>query len=152
MLHVIPQGPWEKIGIDFFELQSHQYLLIVYYSRFPVSRRASNFTAAATVNIIKEVFSEYRIMRIVIIDNGPQFASKEFQEFSEKYCFIHKTSSPRYPKSNGLVERMVEAMRKTMRNCKAVKEDPYMAMLIYTTTPLTNSISAAAALLNGRKY
>jgi len=29
MSHEIPQSPWEKIGIDFFEFQSQQYLLIV---------------------------------------------------------------------------------------------------------------------------
>ena len=101
---------------------------------------------------MKEVFSEYGIPRIVMYDNGLQFASKEFQDFSEKYGFIQKTSSPRYPKSNGLVERMVQTVKQTMKKCNAVKEDPYMAMLIYRTTPLTNSIPAPAELLNGRKY
>ena len=96
MSHDIPQGPWEKLGID--SVQFQQYLLIVdYYSRFPVIRRASNLTAAATINIMKEVFSEYGIRRIVISDNGPQFASKDFQKIIGKVLFysqnIKSTSS-----------------------------------------------------------
>jgi len=83
-------------------------------------------------------------------DNGPQFTSKEFQEFSHEYCFEHITSSPRYPKSNGLVERMVQTVKQTMKKFMTMKEDLYMAMLIYRTTPLTNNIPAPAELLNGR--
>ena len=47
---------------------------------------------------------------------------------------------------------MVQTVKQRMEKCNAVKEDPYMAMLIYRTTPLTNSIPAPAELLNGRKY
>ena len=36
----VPQGPWEKLGIDFFEFQSTTHLLIAdYYSRFPVIQK-----------------------------------------------------------------------------------------------------------------
>lgn len=153
MSHEIPQSPWEKLGIDFFEFQSQQYLLIVdYYSRFPVIRRASNTTYAATINIIKEVLSEYGIPKICMTDNGPQFTSKEFHDFSHEYCFEHITSSKRYPKSNGLVKRMVQTVKQTMKKCITMKEDLHMAMLTYRITPLATNIPAPAELLNGRKY
>ena len=36
----VPQGPWEKLGIDFFEFQSTTHLLIAdYYGRFPVIQK-----------------------------------------------------------------------------------------------------------------
>ena len=35
-----PQGPWEKMGTDFFEFESTNYLLIAdYYTQFPIIRK-----------------------------------------------------------------------------------------------------------------
>ena len=151
--HEAPQGPWEKLAIDFFEFQSNSYLLIAdYYSRFPVIRRVRSTTASATIDILKQEFSEYGIPKTVMSDNGPQFASKEFEAFASQYCFDHITSSPRYPQSNGMIERMVQTVKHCMKKCAEARHDPYLAVLIYRATPLSNSIPSPAELLNGRKY
>ena len=151
--HEVPQGPWEKLGIDFFEFNSCNYLMIAdYYSRFPVIRRVRSTTTTATVDTLKQVFSEYGVPKLVMSDNGPQFGSKEFASFSKQWCFTHITSSPRYPQSNGLVERMIQTTKQCLKKCAAASQDPYLAMLIYRATPLTNSIPAPAELLNGRKF
>ena len=72
MPHDVPQGPWEKLGADYFEFQSNQYLLVAdYYSRFPVIRRARSTTASATVDMMKQIFSEYGIPKSLMSDNGP---------------------------------------------------------------------------------
>ena len=153
MPHEVPQGPWEKIGIDYFEFQSANYLMIAdYYSRFPVIRRTRSTTTSATIDILKQVFSEYGVPKTVMSDNGPQFSSKEFRTFARQYCFDHITSSPRYAQSNGLVERMIQTIKQCLKKCAAAGHDPYLAMLIYRATPLNNSIPAPAELLNGRKY
>ena len=81
--HKVPQGPWEKLGIDFFEFQSTTYLLIAdYYSRFPVIRRVCSTTTGTTSEILKQVFSEYGVPKTVMSDNGPPFSSKEFAAFA----------------------------------------------------------------------
>lgn len=153
MPHEVPQGPWEKLAIYFFEFQSNSYLLIAdYYSRFPVIRRVSSTTASATIDILKQVFSEYGVPKTVMSDNGPQFASKEFEAFANQYCFDHISSSPRYPQSNRMIERMVQTVKQCMKKCAEARHDPYLAMLIYRATPLSNSIPSPAELLNGRKY
>ena len=85
-------------------------------------------------------------------DNGPPFSSKEVAAFANQYCFDHITSSPRYPQSNGFIERMVQTVKQSMRKCAAAKHDPNLAILIYRATPLTTSIPSPAELLNGRKY
>ena len=67
MPHEVPQGPWEKLAIDFFEFQSNGYLLIAdYYSRFPVIRRVRSTTASATIDILNQVFSEYGVPKTVM--------------------------------------------------------------------------------------
>ena len=153
MPHEVPQGPWEKLGVNFFEFQSTTYLLIAdYYSRFPVIRKLQSITASATIAMLKEVFSEYGVPKTVMSDNGPPFSSKEVESFADKYCFDHITSSPRYPQSNGLIERMVQTVKQCMKKCSAVEQDPDLAMLVYRATPLTSSIPSPAELLNGRKY
>ena len=96
--HEVPQGPWEKLGIDFFEFQSTTYLLIAdYYSRFPVIRKVRSTNASATTEILKQVLSEYGVPQTVMTENGPLFSSKEFASFANQY--------PRYPRSNGFIER-----------------------------------------------
>ena len=151
--HEVPQGPWEKLGIDFFEFQSITYLLIAdYYSRFPVVRKVRSTNANATTETLKQVFSEYGVPQTVMTDNGPPFSSKEFAAFANQYCFDHVTSSPRYPQSNGFIERMVQTVKQSMRKCAAAGHDPNLAMLVYRATPLTTSIPSPGELLNGRKY
>ena len=123
--HEVPQGPWEKLGIDFFEFQSTTYLLIAdYYSRFPVIRKVRSTNANATTETLKQVFSEYGVPQTVMTDNGPPFSSKEFAAFANQYCFDHVTSSPRYPQSNGFIERMVQTVKQSMKKCAAAGHDP----------------------------
>ena len=49
-----------------------------YYSRFPVIRRVRSTTASATINILKQIFSEYGVPKAVMSEKGPQFASTLF--------------------------------------------------------------------------
>ena len=153
MPHDVPQGPWEKLGADYFEFQSNQYLSVAdYYSHFPVIRRARSTTASATVDMMKQIFSEYGIPKSLMSDNGPQFAAEEFNAFAKQYCFSHITSNPRYPQSNGFIERMVQTVKQTLKKCLAAGHDPYTAMLVYRATPISASIPAPAELLSGRKF
>ena len=55
----------------------------------------------------KELFGTHGIPDTVISDNGPCFSAVPFQEFAAKYGFVDTTSSPRYPRTNGEVERAV---------------------------------------------
>ena len=57
---------------------------------------------------------------------------------------FHLTSSPKYPQSNGEAEWAVRPFRGLLKK----SNDPYLAMLIYQSTPLQNGFSPAKLLMN----
>ena len=94
-----------KIGADFYEFGSTNYLLITdYYSWFPIIRRMRSTKTNATIDVIKQVFTEYSLPKTVMSDREPQFSSKEFKAFAQQYCFDHITSGPRYLQRNYMTE------------------------------------------------
>lgn len=94
----------------------------------------------------KSVFSRHGIPHEVISDNGPQYSSLEYAHFAAEYGFIHTTSSPKYPQSNGEVERAVQIIKQLLRK----NDDPHVALMIYLSTPLHNEYSPSELLMNQR--
>ena len=132
------EGPWEKLGVDFFEFQSTTYLLIAdYYSRFPVVRKVRSTNASATAKMLKQVLSEYGVPKTVMSANGPPFSSKEFAAFASQYHFHHIISSFCYPQSNGFIECTLQTVKQSMKKFAVPGHNPNLAMLIYQATPLT---------------
>ena len=80
-------------------------------------------------------------------DNGPQFSSSELAKFGKQYCFVHTTSSPHYPASNGHAERAVKTIKHLIKNT----EDPFLALLSYRATPLPRCGKSPSELLMGRR-
>ena len=130
---VLPEYPWQKLGSDLFELQGKHYLLLVdYFSRYVDIVKLTSTTSGAVISAIKLVFSRHGIPELLISDNGPQYVSKEFEEFAEKYNFKHTTSSPHFPQSNGQAERTVQTVKRLLSR----SDDPFLALLMYRATPL----------------
>ncbi|KAB0790220.1 hypothetical protein PPYR_15443, partial [Photinus pyralis] len=59
-------------------------------------------------------------------------------------------SSPRYPRSNGMVERTVQTVKSLLTKCLLEKEDPFAAILNYNVTVKQN-LPSPSELLMGRK-
>ena len=143
----LPAYPWQKVATDLFHLDGKDYIVLVdYFSRFPEVKRLQTTTTQSVVNTLKTMFARYGIPEVVRSDNGPQFSSKEFSQFAEKYNFQHITSSPHFPASNGQVERAVQTVKKLLKNA----EDPFLALLAYRATPLPWCGRSPAELLMGR--
>ena len=92
-------------------------------------------------------FSRHGIPETLVSDNGPQYSSELFVKFAAEYNFVHVTSSPHYPRSNGHAERSVQTIKNILRKAN----DPLLAMLIYRSTPLPWCKLSPAELLMGRK-
>ena len=66
----------------------------------------SNIEASTVVNHRKTIFIWCCIPKEIISD-GTQFMLSEYKQFSMNRDFKHKTSSPRYLKSNSLIEQTI---------------------------------------------
>ena len=102
--HDIPEGPWRKIGMDYFNFDGNSYVLICdYFLKFPFLYRAKTSFWSLRDHLIDLVSIEGYPDEIVS-DNGPPFQSKEFAKFLSSLGIKHTTSSPGYPHSNGFIE------------------------------------------------
>ena len=143
--------PWGMVAADLFSLKGRNYLLMKdYCSNFPETCLLTSTTSAAVILQMKSIFARHGIPLVVRTDNGPQFASSEFVEFARKYGFKHQTSSPTYPKSNGMAENGVKTVKSLLKKAIDAKEDPYLALLNYRTAPLECGKSPTDILYNGR--
>jgi len=148
MTSQLPEYPWQVVGTDLFEIDGTHYLLTVdYFSRYPEVNKLTSTTSATVIAALKSIFSRHGIPEIVRSDNGPQYSSREFAKFASSYEFNHITSSPRFPQSNGQVERMVQTVKKMLKR----SEDPYIALLSYRATPLPWCGLSPAQLSMGRR-
>ena len=144
----LPSRPWNRVAADLFEFNNTHYLAVVdYFSRYPEVCQLQSTTSASIIKALKSIFARHGIPSVLFSDNGPQFNSTAFKEFSSLYHFQHTTSSPRYPQSNGLVERTV----KTVKALLTDTSNPHLALLSYRATPLPWCNISPAELLFGRK-
>lgn len=144
--HSIPNKPFEKLACDIFEYKSRDYLVAVdYYSKWIELKQLTGKRANNVIEALTEVFSRNGIPRKIIADNMP-FNSYECKSFARSLDFIFETSSPHYPKSNGLAERAVQICKNIMRKANNMC-DVYNALLEYRNTP-TKDLDFSPAQLN----
>ena len=92
---------------------------------------------------MQETFARYGSPKIVRSDNGRQFDSFEFRQFAKDYNFKWKSSSPRYPQSNGQAESAVKLIKRIYKK----SDDPYLGLLAYRNTKLECGASPAQLLM-----
>ena len=80
---LLPDRPFQKVGVDLCEFRGLHYLVIVdYNSRYIDLAHLPNITSSTVVNKMKNSFAHHGIPETVISDNGTQFTSAEFKTFS----------------------------------------------------------------------
>ncbi|CAB3254567.1 unnamed protein product [Arctia plantaginis] len=150
--HEIPDRPWCKVGIDIFHLGSKSYLIAVdYHSKFIELAQLNSMTSENVINKLKTIFGRQGIPETVMSDNGPEFSSLAFSDFARNWKFRHVTSSPRYPQSNGQVERSIQTIKQIIRKTAYDQSDFNLALLEYLNTPISKELPSPAELLYNRK-
>ena len=124
--------------MDFFRHKDKNYIIAVdYFSRDVEISQVPRKVNAARALQLKRIFSRHGIPDILFTDNGPQSDSQEFTAFANDWQFEHITSSPRYPQSNGEVERAVQTMKMILKK----RDDEYLALMTYRDTLLHHGYS-----------
>ena len=145
MPSAFPTLPWQKVASDLFKWRGATYLLVVdYFSKYIEISKLDNETSHEVILRLKSIFARHGIPHQVFSDNGPQYSSAEFSDFAKSYKFVHTTSSPKFPQSNGEAERAVRTIKTLLQKA----EDPYAALLAYRSTPVRCGYSPAELLMN----
>ena len=83
------------------------------------------------INAIKSVLAHHGVPEVLVTDNGTQYSSKEFADFSRDWGFEHQTASPHYPRSNGVAESAVKSIKQMLKKCLETRQDFHKALLAY---------------------
>lgn len=143
------EAPWTRVGTDLFEFAKETYVIVVdYTSRWFEFRKLAATSSLHVIAAIQAIFATHGIPKVVVSDNGPQYSCGEFENFARNWGFIHVTSSPRHPMSNGEAERAVQTTKNILK--KNVKGDLNRALLAYRSAPLQNGLSPSEILMNRR--
>ena len=96
----------------------------------------------------ESIFERHGIPGIVISDNGPHYSSDEYKRLAKEWEFFRYTSSPKYPKGNGLTEASVKIIKKLLKKASSIDESPYLAVLAHRTALGNDGRSPAEKLMN----
>ena len=150
-----PNYPFEKICADYFHIGSYTYLSIV--DRFSGWLcihyfKSGEATSKTLTNVFGDLFIAYEELSS---DGGPQFTSKEIQDFLMAWGVKHRPSSVAYLQSNGRAELAVKAGKRIIHN--NISSDGSLnndgasrAILQYRNTPLPEIKLSPAQILSHR--
>ena len=144
--------PWSMLAADLFELGNQQFFILVdYWSGFFEVQEVKVATSSSVIAACKVQFSRHGIPDALITDNGSQFVSSAFSKFASEWQFVHRSSSLRYPQSNGRAENAVKTCKSLMKKAKADGGDPLLALLDWHNKPTERIGSSPAQRLMGRR-
>jgi hypothetical protein len=105
--------PFQFIHADLASCEGREFLIIVdQFSGWPeVFDCGRTASTASVTDKFRELFARFGAPVTIYTDGGPQFRD-EFGQFCKEWKANHVTSSPNNPRSNGLAEANVGAMKK----------------------------------------
>ena len=144
--HDIPEGPWRKLGMDYFNFNGNSYVLICdYFSKFSFLYKAKISFWSLRDHLIN-LFSIEGYPDEIVSGNGPPFQSKEFAKFLSGLGIKHTTSSPRYPCSNGFIERHIQMVKNILSKSSNTQSFQEVLADLRTTCIGTGLLSPAEIL------
>ncbi|XP_062605742.1 uncharacterized protein K02A2.6-like [Saccostrea cucullata] len=149
-----PSRPWERIHIDFAGpfLNSMFLVIVDAYFKWPEVIPMKTTTSSQTIDVLRTVFARNSLPSQIVSDNGPQFTSEEFANFTRGNGIKHITSAPYHPSTN-LAERFVQSFKMSLKSSK--KENGSMVkklnfLMAYRNAPQCTTNESPAKLFMGR--
>ena len=155
----LPDEPWDRIHVDFAgPFLGNMWMLVMdAYSKWPIVVRMSKYpTTETTIMALNILFTTWGFQKSLVSDNGPQFGSKQFEDWCRLNGIVHLTSAPFHPPSNGEAERLVgvfkTAMQRSVGEEGKERDKATMGFLReYRSTPNCATGRTPAELMIGRQ-
>lgn len=119
------ESPFDTVAIDFMgplkEVGGFKYILIAvdYYTRWPEYKITQTAKTEEVIALLKLIKSRFGLPRRIVTDNAAALTSEPLRKFMSKHSMEKLELSPYSPKSNGLVERMVQTVKtRLQRACE----------------------------------
>lgn len=126
-----------------------------HFSKWDEVEAIDSITIQQAISFVsKNIFTRFRILKVVIIDNETQFASFKFKEFCRKWEIDLRFSSIYHPQTNGTIEvtnrTILQEVKKKLDKAKGnwPEELPHI-LWVYKTTPRTARGETPFSLLYG---
>ena len=96
-------------------------------------------TSKKIVEEMRKIFATHGMPEVIVSDNGTNFISQESKEFMDNNGIKQMFTSPYHPSSNGLAERAVHTLNKSLRsNAESdIELSVSRFMLVYRITHYT---------------
>jgi len=148
----IPEKPWMTVGTDVLTFKEKNYLILIdYFSKFIEVGPLPKLDSASTIHMLKAIFARHGIPDTLRTDNGTNYSSKLFKQFTDSWDIKHVTSSPTYARSNGMVERCIKSFKHMMKKAEYDDKDFYLCLLEYRTTHVAHNIPSPSEILFNRQ-
>ncbi|XP_043192429.1 uncharacterized protein K02A2.6-like isoform X3 [Amphibalanus amphitrite] len=158
----LPEGPWEKVGIDFIgpmegggQRQRFAIVLVDYFSKWPEVGFCSSPSTEAAIEFLEVVASREGYPLQVVSDNGTAFVSAEFTAYLRRVGVQHVRVTPYHPRGAGAVERMNRVVKSALQTASKEKQDWSQAvrqfLRTYRSTPHATTGLSPSEMLHGRQ-
>ncbi|KAE8740131.1 hypothetical protein FOCC_FOCC014367, partial [Frankliniella occidentalis] len=148
--HAIPELRFQKVGADILEFRAQPYLVVVdNYSKWLEIKRLASKSSSSVITVLREVFSTHGIPEIIYGENNP-LDSYECREYASSIGSSIVTSSPEYPRSNGLAEKGVHIAKQLLKKCSDTGTHYLDGLREYNDTPLTGMAFSPSQILMSR--
>ena len=155
----LPSGPWQDLAADLLgPLPSGDFIFVVvdYYSRYFEVEMLRSTTSEKIISCLSKIFLTHGLPLTLRTDNGPQFVSKEVENYLTENGIVHRKTTPLWPQANGEVERQNRSIMKRVRIAQSQnidwKADLQKYLIMYRSTPHSTTGVTPAELLFNRPF
>ncbi|UYV77485.1 K02A2.6-like [Cordylochernes scorpioides] len=112
-----PEKPWHRLHLDLASpFMGRMFMVLVdAYTKWLEIVIIKDITSRTIIGHLREIFARFGLPEILVTDNGRQFVSSEFEEFTKMNGIRHTKTSPYNPSTNGLAERYVREFKNSLR-------------------------------------
>lgn len=150
-----PDKPWSRVHMDYAGPVEGKMLLILVdaHSKWIEVHICQSATSSATIDRLRRTFSQLGLPEVIVSDNGPNFVSREMENFMVKNGIRHVKVSPYHPSSNGLAERAVQTVKAVLAKGRQATLQTRLArfLMTYRVTPHATTGVPPCQLLMGRR-